>query len=139
MQNGHDVARLFLQFTYPQIKDLALHFLTLQTAVLVFSLAFAEKIVRVQTAPRDARGCVHCSWGFQLSAVFLVCCGIVSNFWAGEKATFSANFVRQGVLTYFLLSFSGAFFVIGLLLLVVATVPSRAGRGHSPDEQPLSQ
>jgi hypothetical protein len=37
----------FLVFLYPEIKDLAKHFLTLISGVLVFSVTFSEKIILV--------------------------------------------------------------------------------------------
>jgi hypothetical protein len=42
----------FLKFLYPEIKDLAKHFLTLLSGILVFSVTFSEKIVPVSEATR---------------------------------------------------------------------------------------
>jgi hypothetical protein len=48
-------AKTFLDFVYPEVKDLCKHFLTLVTGILVFSVTFSEKIVIFQTAGKWAR------------------------------------------------------------------------------------
>jgi hypothetical protein len=44
-------AQRFLQFYYPEAKDLCKHFLTLISATLVFTVTFSEKIIDFQKAP----------------------------------------------------------------------------------------
>ena len=46
---------LFETFDYPEYKDLAKTFLTLLSATLVASIAFAEKVVDVNRAASDRR------------------------------------------------------------------------------------
>jgi hypothetical protein len=69
-----DLAKLFLQYDYPETKDLCKHFLTLVTAVLVFSLAFSEKIVNFPTAPKPAKRLLLSAWCSMIGAIIV--CGV---------------------------------------------------------------
>jgi hypothetical protein len=51
----NDLAGLFLKYDYAEAKDLSKQFLTTVTAVLVFSLTFADKIINFSQASRVSR------------------------------------------------------------------------------------
>jgi hypothetical protein len=127
--NFVEESKLFLEFHYPEVKDLAKHFLTLNSGLLVFSVAFAEKIVGLP--PVSGLGSRGLLFSWSLLIVALVSCGsgLYVVFLAAERAKLSIALRRDmnlGSLVrpcYLLLDLSGICFVSGLVILVLSAVP----------------
>src|SRR5689334_3807573 len=64
----------FMKYDYAETKDLCKHFLTLLSGVLVFSVAFADKIVNYVNARSAARSFLLCCWVLLVAAI--IACGI---------------------------------------------------------------
>jgi hypothetical protein len=67
-------AELFMKYDYAETKDLCEHFLTVVAGILVFSVAFSEKIVGYPKTSLAAKNCLVATWG--LFIVSIVACGI---------------------------------------------------------------
>ena len=126
-------SELFLKYHYAETKDLLKAFLTLLSATLVLSIAFAEKIVEFKSSTRLAKALLMSCW---ISLVVsIVLCGLsicsiaaaggaaLSDLYEGAKkinrevgdwASLSINFAL----------WAGASFVLGLLLMILAAVQS---------------
>ena len=66
-------AEVFLKFDYAEVKDLCKHFLTLISAILVFSVTFSEKIINIERATLVTKVFAFASWG--PLALSLLSCG----------------------------------------------------------------
>jgi len=64
-------SKIFLQYNYAEMKSLCTQFLTVVTAVLVFSLAFSEKIVEFQKATTLTRSLLISAWCLFFFAIIL--------------------------------------------------------------------
>jgi hypothetical protein len=84
---------IFTKYFFPEAKAFITQFITVITAVLVLSIAFAEKIVNLQNADRTAKIGLVSMWGFLLIA--LVTCGASYWFFASVGL-----YVIQNVLDY---------------------------------------
>lgn len=62
-------AQLFLKYNYVETKDLAKHFLTFVSSILVFSLTFSEKIAGFPKAPLATRRLLVGAWCFMLISI----------------------------------------------------------------------
>jgi hypothetical protein len=116
-------AEIFLEFHYPELKDLGKHFLTVISAVLAFSVTFSEKLADLSKATLSQRVLLMCSWLFLVTAVVTSGAGLYYNFVAGAQvhgAIISGGktdfkiFVRR---TYSLYKIAGGSFIIALILL----------------------
>ena len=117
----------FLKYAYSETKDLSKHFLTVLTAVLVFSLAFAEKVVDIKNADIISKGCLGAAWCSFFTAI--VSCGVAICYVALSGGAASANRGREAYWTPMRsaikwLTASGALFTIGLMALIVTTIRS---------------
>jgi hypothetical protein len=117
----------FLKYAFAETKDLALHFLTVVTAVLVFSLTFAEKIVNFNSAGRSARLFISVSWCSLLLSI--VSCGIAICYVALSGGAASANGDPRQYLppmhnAILCLSIAGVLFVLALVTLIIAALTS---------------
>ncbi|WP_089729976.1 hypothetical protein [Candidatus Thiosymbion oneisti] len=124
-------ARVFLEFKYPEIRELLKHFLTLISAALMFSVAFAEKIVNFETASNVQKGLLIGSWGTLIIA--LGCCGIglYTIYLSAEKA-FAQMAGQTGLdfssivgTSYIFQDLSGILFGISMCLLVFAAIAGK--------------
>ena len=124
MQTGNELWQIFLQFDYKEIRDLALPFLTLQTAILAFSATFSDKLLARKNEKKsheEVYRLLQVSWGVQLLAILLVCLALQQNYTAGWRATHE-HYVGSGsvhTLTSLLFFLGGYSFFIGLFLLVL--------------------
>ncbi len=118
----------YIQFKYPEIKDLLKHFLTLISATLVFSVTFSEKVVDFHKSARTQKLTVFLAW--ILLAVALAACGagIYLNYLTAEAAiaakssgNISAFRALEG-LSYLAQDLAGLLYVIGLFVLVTSAV-----------------
>jgi hypothetical protein len=124
-----ELAKLFLQYDYPETKDLCKQFLTLVTAVLVFSLAFSEKIVNFPTAPKMAKRLLLSSWCSMISAIIL--CGVglcYITVAAGDAVYGGARYLDLAFLAWRWIIVAGVSFVVGLAALMGAGIVSIHGR-----------
>ena len=121
----NDDAANFLRYAFTETKDLAEHFLTVVTAVLVFSLTFSEKIAGFSEASTWVRVSITVSWSSMLLAI--ISCGIAICYVAlsGGAASASASpesywsIMNTGI---FWLGSGGVLFVVGLLALLASVV-----------------
>jgi hypothetical protein len=119
-------ARVFLEFKYPEMKDLLKHFLTLISASLVFSVTFSEKIVDFATASIVPKVIVIAAWGTLILALGVCGIGIFTLYLTATSALESvmhnsgSSYERLQKTSYVLQDLSGLLFGVGLSLLVVA-------------------
>src|SRR5436305_14054304 len=113
-------SELFLKYNYAETKDLCKHFLTVVTAVLVFSLTFSEKIVDYKNATRFAKILLLTSWA--LFFVSIIACGIGLVFisLAGGSAVYQGIPPQppQALSAYRFIVAAGFSFILGLLSLM---------------------
>ena len=120
-----DDATNFLKYAFTETKDLAEHFLTVVTAVLVFSLTFSEKIANFSAASTWVRVSITVSWSSMLLAI--ISCGIAICYVALSGGAASANaspesywpIMNKGI---FWLGSGGILFVVGLLALLASVL-----------------
>src|SRR5688500_3149781 len=62
-------ADLYLKYSYSEAKQLGLQFLTLVSAVLVFSLSFAEKIFGFPSSSKGKKKIMIAAWSLFLLAI----------------------------------------------------------------------
>jgi hypothetical protein len=114
---------IFLEFYYPELKDLGKHFLTVVSAVLAFLVAFVERLINLTAATTFQRWFLILALGLLIISVASVGTGVYINFVAGGRANGSIirgkpgdfkPFVR---LTYLLYHVGGSAFVLALCLL----------------------
>jgi len=113
-------AQLFLQYNYPETKDLAKHFLTVVASILVFSLAFSEKILGFARATRWTRGLLVAAWCSMLQSIVACGLGLVANSVAGGRAVYGGDFRTLATASYLLIILAGATLILGLLALTGA-------------------
>ena len=108
----------FLEFVYPETKDLCKLFLTLVSGILVFSVTFSEKIVNFQTAGRWARSLLLTAWTMFIIAIISGGSSLTLLFLAAEEAkTGQAGWADLMVNSGFSLFGAGTTFCLGLLAL----------------------
>ena len=123
-------AKLFLQYNYAEAKDLCKHFLTVVSAILVFSLTFSEKIVNFHQAARSAKALLLIAWFCLIGAIISGGLGLVFISLAGGEAVYGAAGAYQGpaMTSYIWIIVAGCCFVLGLLSLIVTAIISIFGR-----------
>jgi len=119
-------AKLFMQYNYAETKDLAKHFLTVVSAVLVFSLTFSEKIINFSQASRFAKSLLLIAWSLLIASI--IGCGIGLCFisLAGGQAVYGAagSHEKFALVAYKSIIVAGSSFVLGLLFLLLTAVVS---------------
>jgi cytochrome bd-type quinol oxidase subunit 2 len=115
----------FLKYNYQETKELCLHFLTLVTAVLVFSLNFAEKVFNFQNSTKRKRLSVIIAWCLFILSIISCGIGLAFNALAGGKAVSEdksyekfAGFAEKFILV------AGGVFIIGLIFTIISAVNS---------------
>lgn len=118
-----DYAELFLKYNYAESKDLCKEFLTLVSGVLVFSVTFAEKIVRFNDPRARGRWTLFGAWISLVAALISGGIGLVELGFAANAAVHAPD----PALIQFLghkadlwMYAGGVLFVLGLLLIVAA-------------------
>lgn len=122
-----DLAKLFLQFDYPETKSLCKDFLTLVSATLVFSIAFSEKIIDFSHASRHTRQWLLSSWQCFIAAIiacglglcFLTLAAAAAAYGVGEIGPWSGGMYYWGGWAQLSLLLAGGLFVAGLTALIV--------------------
>lgn len=126
--DGPSPSRVFLEFKYPEIKDLLKHFLTLISAALVFSVTFSEKIINFEKAGLGSKIVVISAWAVLVLALGACGLGIYTLYLAAERAIETVvsgekedyyNLVRR---SYLFQDGAGILFGLGLCLLIIAAV-----------------
>ena len=114
----------FLKYDYTETKDVCKHFLTLVTAVLVFSLTFSEKIVDYKNATDFAKYLLLGSWILFLFAIIACGIGLVYMCLAGGVAVSKELFAypRQARTSFAWILAAGTCFILGLLCLIATAV-----------------
>lgn len=130
----NDAAK-FIQHGYPEIKSLSFQFLTLLTAILIFSLTFSEKIVNYTQSTTTIRAILITGWTFLIAAIISDGIGLAYNAVAlpyalsdlheyNVKHTLSAEFYEPALNSVKLILLSGTFFIAGLICIVAAGIAS---------------
>jgi len=114
----------FLGFLYPEIKDLAKHFLTLVSGVLVFSVTFSDKIISFENAKPLQKIAIIAAWLLWIVAVIFIGVAIFVNFVTATTALRRRERdIRTLVrITYLALDLGGVCFVAGLFMLAVTAL-----------------
>jgi H+/Cl- antiporter ClcA len=118
-------AQNFLKYPFTETKDLAEHFLTVVTAVLVFSLTFSEKIANFNSAKSSVRWTITVAWCCMLLAIVGGGVSICYVALAGGAASGNGppeqywSTMNTGI---FWLGSAGLLFVLGLVSLLTSTL-----------------
>src|SRR5260370_16228930 len=115
-------AEKFLKFDYQQVKDLSINFLTLISAILVFSIAFAEKILKFPQSSAPAKRWLLISWLFFIVAILLSGTALPCMFYAGLQANYDRPYQWWGNFAFAVLQFGDVFFVCGLIALILSAL-----------------
>jgi hypothetical protein len=122
----------FLKYAFTETKDLAKSFLTVVTAVLVFSLTFSEKIANFSAASRSIRLTLATAWCSMLLAIIAggvaICYIALSGGAASSNGTAEEWWGQMRTAISWLLC-GGALFVVGLTALLASALIS-AWRTH---------
>jgi hypothetical protein len=118
----------FLRYDYAETKDLSKSFLTLVSAILVFSITFSEKIVDFPNAGRLARICLIISWSLFMLSIILCGVSLCLISLAGGNALYGGDYLSLAFQAWTSLLVAGTFFAIGLLTLIVAATASLSKR-----------
>lgn len=110
----------FLQFVYPEVKDLCKHFLTLVSGVLVFSVTFAEKILVIGAASRGQKLILFSAWIFFVLAFVLGGASLTGLFLAAGRAKAMEPWEDLMITSGNTLFTAGASFALGLIAIVIA-------------------
>src|SRR5262245_61562746 len=132
-----EISRLFMQYDYADTRSLCKDFLTLVSAILVFSTAFSEQTVDFANASLNSRRWLLSSWQCFIAAI--VACGIGLCFitLAGGAAVYGSDGIGpwSGSMYYWAqwawlsIFLAGGLFVAGLIALIFAganTIRQRA-------------
>jgi cytochrome bd-type quinol oxidase subunit 2 len=131
-----DDAELFLRYNYPETKDMCLHFLTLVTAVLVFSLNFAEKVFDFQNSTTRKRLVVIGGWCLFILSIIFGGLGLATNSLAGGDAVYEQkNYQSLAQLSYRFIILAGGSFITGLVLIMVSAVISRTTKAKDKEDK----
>ncbi|SRR6266536_1016407 len=116
-------AKAFLEFQYPEIKDLTKQFLTVVAAVLAVSVTFSEKIVVFAQASKLERVLLIITWVACLMAFILGGASIFLIYNAGVSAKYTqvhskpTPYRKRTWHAYLCLDAAGICFVLGFMLL----------------------
>ncbi len=127
-----DVNKIFMEFHYPELREIIFHFLTLTAGILTFSVVFSEKLAERGNKKNQGRISLFSAWLFFIASLILAGIGLIRLVVAGEfarggdiisTASFyfgGVNSMEQHVLGVYILMFlAGICFITGLALLSV--------------------
>ena len=135
-QNSFDDVKHFIDHGYEEIKTISIRFLTLLTAILVFSITFSEKVVSFDTAESRIKWILILGWICFVTAITLDGIGIALNVYALASALYDqtineviGNFESISYLDFTVralvsMILGGMFFVLGLVLIVYSGILS---------------
>lgn len=105
---------------------MCLHFLTLVTAVLAFSVSFAEKVFDFQHSDGAKRRLIIFGWCFYLLSVILCGLGLTINSLAGGDAVYrQTNYRSLGEWAYLFIILAGFLFILGLTVSIISAIIAR--------------
>jgi hypothetical protein len=116
----------FLKYDYGETKDLCKSFLTLVSALLVFSVTFSEKIVGFPRAKPAAKACLVLTWALFLIAIIACGIGLTLMALAAGAVLYDATpgYPQQAYTAYDWIILAGCSFVSGLVMLIVTAIIS---------------
>lgn len=128
-------AEKFIKYGYPEIKSLSIQFLTLLTAILIFSLTFSEKIVNYNQSTSLIRAILITGWTLLILAIICDGIGLAYNAIALPTALADLNdfeknhstrseFYEPAITSLKSILMSGTFFIGGLICIVSAGIAS---------------
>jgi hypothetical protein len=128
-------AEKFIKYGYPEIKSLSIQFLTLLTAILIFSLTFSEKIINYNQAKHSIRILIISGWTLLILAIISDGVGLAYNAIALPTALVDLNdfekthstrsgFYEPAYYSLKAILMSGVFFISGLICIVTAGIAS---------------
>lgn len=133
--DGFNDAQKFIDYGYPQIKELTIQYLTFLSSILVFSVTFSEKIINFSTAKSYTKTIIIFGWAFIVVAITLGGIGLAYNVFAlpfaladvytieHEKID-SIDFYIPAFKSLFAILVSGFFFILGLVCIVITGILS---------------
>ncbi len=119
---------LFMKFYYPEIKDLTLKFLTLDSSIFTFSVVFAEKVVDLSSPFSKRHLTIILSWILFLLSIIFGGIGLWRLFAAAEIANgslvvqYNIEFLPLLRSIYNVLDVAGFLFVGALIMLAVSAI-----------------
>lgn len=123
--NESELIEYFLKYNYPETKDLSIHFLTLVVSVLVFSIAFSEKIIDYANTSKINKIILVIAWISLLLAIIMNGIGLTIHTMAGGVAVYQKSIVevqRLAQEAYKLIIIGGILFITGLLLMTTSGI-----------------
>ena len=115
----------FLKYELADAKTLAIQFITLVSAILVFSITFSEKIINYVQTTKPIKILLLVSWVLFIIAIVLagisLCYVFTSEAMLIGKDPDYEHIAIQG---YWILCSAGCSFVLGLLFLLIAGMKS---------------
>ena len=119
-------SKIFIQFYYPEIKDLSKSFLTLISGILAFSVTFSTSIIGFPATSSTQLIFLISAWLSFVIAIITTGAGLYLSFRNANKANRAIKksndleISKLLTLPYILLTIAGCTFVVGLVLLAVA-------------------
>ena len=124
-----DDAKIFLEFHYPELKDLGKHFLTISSATAVFIVTFSDKISGLTSGTvATPSPIVKLSTVALLMAIVSAGTGLLVNYVAGAGASgaivwgFGRRYRRLTGLTYVLYLLAGSGLAIAYIALAMTVL-----------------
>jgi hypothetical protein len=136
----------FLKYDYAETKDLAKSFLTVVSALLVFSVAFSDKIIDFAHAKPTPRILLIVAWSLFILSMVAGGGGLYFISISGAQALYSgwgapphtllvspeATYRDTELTAFYCLMVAGFVFVAGLFALMLSAVMSLKTRGQDP-------
>lgn len=121
----NEIGKLFMDYNYPEIKEICFQFLTLSTSILVLSITFSEKIVDFKNASRTDKRILVLSWTAFIFSIILCGISLISNTAAAGEVIYNEDVTRAtleglSMRTIFPLILAGLFFVVGLVFIAIS-------------------
>lgn len=129
---GFDDARIFIDHGYPEIKALGVQFLTLLSAILVFSITFSEKIINYNLSGFLVKMLLITAWCLFIAAIVFDGIGLSYNAYSLPVALTEVNQVSKNLPAFYepaftaikIILFAGVCFVFGMVFIMAAAVIS---------------
>lgn len=135
IQSEFNDADKFIKYGYPEIKALSFQFLTLISAILIFSLTFSEKIINYVQANTLIKTILITGWTLLLMAIISDGIGVAYNAYAVPIALVDImnkennlsnipHFYEPAFISLRAILMSGIFFIGGVFCIVLSGVLS---------------
>lgn len=130
---GLNDAEIFIEKGYPEIKQLAMQLLTLSSTILIFSITFSDKIVKLKEASSSSVFLLISSWVFLMAALIFDGFGIAfntqayaialeDNFNLQQIGSTDNYFYNAAGKSLFCIIFAGFFFILSLFSIIISGV-----------------